>query len=133
MNPVDYLLAGFLTIMAMGACTLIVSAQHALEGFEDMLGFHFGAAPAVTSLFSAFPGAGLAYEPASAARAAVPSSAKSRRKSGSKPPLLPTNLDIADLKPRPSAKSERTKKSAGKADDPSQAQLSFPADQSPAT
>jgi hypothetical protein len=134
MNPVDYLLAGFLTIMAVGAFTLVVSAQSALDGFEDMLGFHFGIAPAVTSLFSIFPEAGLAYEPAYVATAAVPSSVKGRRKSGSKPPLLPTNLDIADLKPRPSPKLERAKKSAGgKADAPGQAQLSFPSDQSPAT
>ncbi|HEX2898397.1 MAG TPA: hypothetical protein VHS96_01635 [Bacteroidia bacterium] len=96
----------------MGIVTLLTGLRNAMDGFEDAFGFHFGITPAVDSLFPSASQSFTVFEPASIPRAAVPRFFKSRRKSASKPPLLPTNLDAKDLNPTPVGGSKPSGESA---------------------
>jgi len=103
MNLLEYLIIGFLVVMAIGTWLLANSVRRAEDGFENALGFQLGIAPAVLSLYS-YP----AYIPAAPARAEIPEFTTQnapRRPPGSKPPMLPANLTVADLNPSPERKS----------------------------
>ncbi len=103
MTTVEYLLAGFATIVLIGSWTLLTNILRAVEGYEDEFGFHFGLTPAIFAHYP-MPAAPVAYKPADAARAEVPDAPQPRRNAGSKPPMLPVNLDAEDLHPRPNVK-----------------------------
>lgn len=129
MNPLEFLLAGFLAIMALGTLTLVSGTRSAMEGFEDLLGFHFGEEP---ELLPRVPGPVSAFEPAHSPRASVPTAIQERREPDSKPPLLPNNLSVADLNPLPAMRAKRARRSHDRNELPGQVHFSFPTDQSPA-
>jgi hypothetical protein len=121
MTPLDSLLIGFMALFAIGCWILFTAARHAVEGFEDEFGFHLGVAPPITSLYPALTQS--LYSPAELARALVPSLPKRRRKAGSKPPMLPANLNVADLNPRPAPKSLTDKPEESKTSPSGQTQI----------
>lgn len=97
MNIVEYLITGFLVVMAIGAWVLINAFRNADEAFENELGFQLGIAPPVKSLES-LP----SFVPATPPRALVlelPTS-KPRRPPSSKPPMLPVGMTFDDLDTR---------------------------------
>jgi hypothetical protein len=104
MTPVDYLLTSFVAFAATAAWTLFIAARHAVDGFEDEFGFHLGVAPPITSLYPALGQS--VYAPAELLRAVVPALPKRRRKRGTKPPMLPANLNVDDLRSGPAIKSQ---------------------------
>lgn len=116
--------------MAIGCWILFTSARRSVEGYEDEFGFHFGIAPPLTSLYSALAQA--AYLPAELVRAVVPPVSKRRRKAGSKPPMLPTNLQVDDLNPRPASKSQPHQSEKSKKAQSGLTQAPFPGNQPPA-
>ncbi|HEY8993780.1 MAG TPA: hypothetical protein VIM71_03770 [Lacunisphaera sp.] len=93
-----------MALSVIGCWVLFITARHAVDGFEDDFGFHLGIAPPVTSLYPV--ATQLAFAPAELARAMLPASPKRRRKAGSKPPMLPANLDVGDLNPRPASQPQ---------------------------
>jgi hypothetical protein len=97
MNLLAYLIPGFLVVMASGTYILFRAVRRAEDGFENEHGFQLGIAPSVQSLYSR-----PVLAPAAPARAVIPEATRrisSRRPSGSKPPMLPANLTLADLNP----------------------------------
>jgi hypothetical protein len=97
MNPLEYLILGFLAVIVIGSWVLLDAMHRAEDGFENELGFHLGTAPAVLSLYPRS-----AYAPVIPARATVPEMSPQsfpRRPPGSKPPMLPADLTVADLNP----------------------------------
>lgn len=100
MTTAEYLLAGLAVFLLVGGGTLFTSVMRAAEGFEDEYGFHFGLTPALMVLYPQSVTT-LAYVPAEPVRAEVPDAPKPRRNAGSKPPMLPANLEADDLNPRP--------------------------------
>ena len=110
MNPLTYLILGFLVVMVIGTWVLIGAVRRAEDGFENEQGFQLGIAPPVQSLYS-LP----VYAPITPARAVIPEVTphkSSRRPPGSKPPMLPVNLTTADLNPSPERKARRPRKQA---------------------
>ncbi len=97
MNPLEYLILGFLVVMAVGAWVLIQALLHAEDAFETELGYQIGFAPPVKSL-EAHP----AFVQVSPPRATVPemTTIKPRRPPSSKPPMLPVGMTVADLDTR---------------------------------
>ena len=110
MNLLEYLILGLLVVMATGTWVLIGAIRRAEVGFENEHGFQLGIAPPVQSLYS-FP----VYAPAAPARAVIPEiipQVSSRRPPGSKPPMLPANLTVADLNPSTERKPRHPRNSA---------------------
>jgi len=48
MTPIDYMLIGIATILAVSGWTLWKAIRRADEGYEDSFGFHTGAEPALS-------------------------------------------------------------------------------------
>ena len=108
MNPLEYLILGFLVVMAIGTWVLINAVRRAEDGFQWEHGFQLGIAPAVQSLYP-LP----VYAPAAPTRAVVPEFTglqSSRRPLASKPPMLPVNLTTADLNPSTERKPRQARK-----------------------
>ena len=121
MNLLEFLILGFLVVIALGTWILAGAVRRAEDGFENEFGFQLGITPSVQSLYS-FP----VYAPAAPARAVIPESTlqfSSRRPPDSKPPMLPANLTVADLNPSAERKPRLTQ-------DPAETQPPFsnPAD-----
>jgi hypothetical protein len=97
MNPVEYLIAGCMLVMAIGAWVLINALRNADDAFENELGFQLGIAPPVKSL-ETLP----SFVPATSPRAIMPvvAASKPRRPPSSKPPMLPVGMTVADLDAR---------------------------------
>ena len=98
MNLLEYLILGFLVVMAIGTWVLSGAIRRAEDGFENEQGFQLGIAPPVQSLYSV-----PTYAPAAPARAAFPEITlpkPPRRPPSSKPPMLPVGLTAADLDTR---------------------------------
>jgi hypothetical protein len=129
MTTVDYLLTSFAAFIAMTFWTLVTAVRRAVDGFEDEFGFHLGVAPPVTSLYPALGQS--AYTPAEMARARVPTVTKRRRKRGTKPPMLPVNLDTSDLRSGPAVKSQSDDVGTSQASSSGQTQIPQRSDQSP--
>jgi hypothetical protein len=130
MTYADYLLTALASFIAIGSWTLFTSARAAVDGFEDEFGFHFGITPPLAALYPALVQS--AYFPAELARAAVPTLTKKRRKSGSKPPMLPTDLHVDDLNPQPASKAQAHPSKKSKTGESSLPQIPSSSDQPPA-
>lgn len=110
MNPLEYLILGFMVVMVIGTWVLIGAIRRAQDGFENEHGFQLGIAPPLQSVY-ALPG----FSQAGPARAVVPeiiTTKSPRRPQGSKPPMLPANLTVADLNPSTERKPRRRRKQA---------------------
>ena len=105
MLPIDYLLIAFSAVFLLGSVALITATGKATEGYEDEFGFHAGPTPAWI-LLGPTPAPGTAYAPDASARACVPEDPtasqqpEARTIRGSKPPMLPADLQADDLNPR---------------------------------
>lgn len=114
MLPIDYLLIVITATFVIGGGMLIKAAREATDGYENEFGFHAGATPAwVMDGPVATPTT--AYAPDTSVRASVPDepSAKqpeARTIRGSKPPMLPADLQADDLNPRPPQRHEASDK-----------------------
>ncbi len=100
MPPIDYLLIGIGTILAAAAWTLWHAYRHAEDGYEDMLGFHVSAVPAISLRMEA------SMVAVDGLMAAMP--APRRRRSGpSRPPF-----SVASASPfeEPAPKKRRAKR-----------------------
>lgn len=114
MLPIDYLLIAITTVFLIGGWALIKAAREATDGYEDDLGFHAGATPALVLLGPLAPPA-TAYAPDDSARASVPAETVAKQPEartilGSKPPMLPADLQADDLNPRPPQRHEASDK-----------------------
>jgi hypothetical protein len=110
MSQLAYLVLGFLVVMVIGTGVLADAMRRAEDGFENEQGFQPGIAPGVLSLYP-FP----SYAPAMPVRAAVPeitTPISPRRPPGSKPPMLPPDLTVADLNPSTERKPNRRRRKA---------------------
>jgi hypothetical protein len=110
MLPIDYLLIAIAAVILIGGWALISAARAATDGYEDELGFHAGATPAWIVLGPAKAPI-TAYTPDASARASVPEDStaqppEGRTIRGSKPPMLPADLQADDLNPRPPQQRE---------------------------
>lgn len=110
-----------MALFATGCWIIVIAARHAVDGFEDEFGFHLGVAPPITSLYPVI--ARSAYIPAALARAVLPASPKRRRKAGSKPPMLPPNMKVEDLNPRPASRPQPDKSAESKTSQSGQGHL----------
>ncbi len=93
-----------LTLSALLLCaggSFLHAIRHAMEGYEDEVGFHFGATPAALFLSPAPISPPTPFAPDTAERAMPPQENKpsGRHILGSKPPMLPAELQAEDLKP----------------------------------
>jgi hypothetical protein len=105
MNPLEYLISGFLAVMAAGTWALMNAIGQADDGFQNEYGFQVGIAPPVLSLYPR-----PVYAPAAPARAVVPEithQKSPRRPQNSKPPMLPVDLRVTDLNPSTERKSRQ--------------------------
>ncbi len=114
MLPLDYLLIAITTVFLIGGWALIKAAQDATDGYEDEVGFHTGATPAIV-LLGPIAAPTVAYAPDASARAAVPDEPAAKQPEartilGSKPPMLPADLQADDLNPRPPQRHEASDK-----------------------
>lgn len=105
MLPIDYLLISITTVFLFGGWALIRAARVATDGYEDEWGYHAGSTPAWILLGPA-PAPTTAYVPDASTRACVPEAPaaqqpEARTIRGSKPPMLPADLQADDLNPRP--------------------------------
>ena len=110
MNPLEYLIIGFMVVMVIGTWVLRGALRRAEDGFENELGFQLGFSSPMQTV-CALP----ANSQTGPARAVVPenSTIKSpRRPQGSKPPMLPVNLTLSDLNPSSGRKPRRSRKQA---------------------
>ncbi len=96
----SYLLIAVLAMMVAGGATLLRAIQLALDGYEDELGFHLGPPPVFLFLHPAPVIYATPFAPDSSMRAEPALVAKPEERTilGSKPPMLPTDLQAEDLK-----------------------------------
>jgi hypothetical protein len=114
MLPIDYLLIAFSAVLLLGGVALITAVGKATEGYEDEFGFHAGPTPAWILLGPASAPA-TAYTPDASTRACVPEAPaaqqpEARTIRGSKPPMLPADLQADDLHPRPPQRHDASDK-----------------------
>ncbi len=110
MNLLEYLILGFMAVMVIGTWVLIGAIRRAQDGFENEYGFQLGIVPSLQSAY-ALPG----FPQTAPARAVMPEitpTKSPRRPQGSKPPMLPPNLTVADLNPSTERKPRRRQKQA---------------------
>ncbi len=114
MLPIDYLLIAISAVLLLGGGVLIAVASKATDGYEDEFGFHAGATPAWVLLGPAAT-PNTAFAPDDSVRAAVPDEPAAKQPEartirGSKPPMLPADLQADDLNPRPPQRHEASDK-----------------------
>lgn len=111
---IDYLLIATIACFLVGGWALIKAVRSATDGYEDEFGFHAGPTPAWV-LLSPFATPASTYAPDAPARASVPDDPTAREPEartirGSKPPMLPADLQADDLNPRPPQRHEASDK-----------------------
>lgn len=114
MLTIDYLLIAVSAVLLLGGVVVITAASKATDGYEDEFGFHAGATPAWVLLGPVATPATV-YAPDSSARASVPDEPTAKQPEarairGSKPPMLPADLQADDLNPRPPQRHEASDK-----------------------
>lgn len=105
----EYLLIALLAAVLTGAGALLKAVRQAIEGYEDESGFHFGPTPAWVILLGPIAEVpSTAYAPDTSARANPPAEVKPEGRNilGSKPPMLPADLQAEDLKPQSDKSSQ---------------------------
>lgn len=114
MLSLDYLLIALASGFLLGGLALIATARAAKDGYEDDFGFHAGPTPAWLTLGPAMAPSTV-YTPDTSARASVPEEPTAKQPEGrtilgSKPPMLPADLQADDLNPRPPQRHEASDK-----------------------
>jgi hypothetical protein len=114
MLSIDYLLIAVSAVLLLGGVVLITAASKATDGYEDEFGFHAGPTPAWILLGPAATPS-TAYAPDASARASMPEDPTARQPEartirGSKPPMLPADLQANDLNPHTPQRHEASDK-----------------------
>jgi hypothetical protein len=96
-----FLLLTLAALLLTSGGSFLHALQHAIEGYEDEAGFHFGPTPAALFLFPAPTTSPAPFLPDNSERAMMSQETKpeGRQILGSKPPMLPADLQAEDLKP----------------------------------
>ncbi|RXK55324.1 hypothetical protein ESB00_05345 [Oleiharenicola lentus] len=103
-----FLILTFAALVLTSSGSFIHAIRHAMEGYEDEVGFHFGPTPATLFLSPAPTVPSTPFLPDNTERASPPSDVKpeGRKILGSKPPMLPVELQAEDLKSPPKHSNE---------------------------
>lgn len=104
----EFFLYSLLALVVASASALFRAIHRAREGYEDEFGFHLGSTPAFLFLHPAPVAFSSPFVPDAPTRAEPPLEAKPEGRTilGSKPPMLPADLQAEDLKKQTGQSSE---------------------------